>query len=405
MKRQILFVDDEPRVLEGLRRMLRGMRQEWDLILTCTAAEALEVLGEKRIDVVVSDMRMPGMDGAEFFTQVMERYPYIARIALSGQADEATLLRTVPRVHQFLSKPCDPERLRATIQRLCQLHDLLTDRNLEELVKGLKTIPSLPTLYKQIVAELQKESPSIKRVGEIISQDVGMTAKILQMVNSAFFGLRRRISNPGHAVNLLGLDTVKNLVLSIEVFSSIEDEALPAAVIDALWSHSMRVGMFARIIAKDERAATEICDDALGAGMLHDLGKLILLTNRRNDYLKVMKLCNESQLTTTEAESKVIGASHAELGAYLLGLWGLVDPVVEAVALHHAPAGDTATGFTALAAVHAANALEHEFTGTKAEGALDPRFLAQIGAAERVDAWRAACRTAIEAAGAESDAA
>lgn len=409
MKRRILFVDDEPRVLEGLRRMLRSMRKEWEIDFSCSAPEALKVLEEKRVSIVVSDMRMPGMDGAEFLTEVMERYPYIARLALSGQADQATVLRTVRRVHQYLSKPCDAEQLRATIKRLCDLRDLLTDGNLQELVKGLKTVPSLPTLYHRVVEELRKESPSIKRVDQIISQDVGMTVKILQMVNSAFFGLRRRVSNPGHAVSLLGLDTVKNLVLSIHVFSSIEDCDMPSGAMDRLWSHSMRVGMLARVIAKEEQASTDICDDALGAGMLHDLGKLILMTNRRDEYVKVWKLCKEEGQSAAEAEREVFGATHAELGAYLLGLWGLVDQVVEAVAFHHVPVGDAATGFSPLAAVHAANAIEHELTtGTDATaegGRLDREFIAKIGAQERFVAWREACRAAEDAAGRESEAA
>jgi HD-like signal output (HDOD) protein len=405
MKKCILFVDDEPRVLEGLRRMLRSKRKEWDIHFACGGEEALAVIDEITINVVVSDMRMPGMDGAELLAIIMKKHPLIARLVLSGHADEDTIMKTVRRVHQYLSKPCDADTLINTIQRLCDLQDKMTNENLQEIIKQLPSIPSMPSLYRQIVSELEQDSPNLKYVGKIISQDVGMTAKILQLVNSSFFGLRRRVSNPAHAVNLLGLDTIVNLVLSVQVFSSFEDENLPSSSVSNLWAHSTRVGIFAKEVARAHGAGHQIVDDALGAGMMHDIGKLILMTNRPEDWVEIMKLVNTGE-TITAAEMAVIGTTHEALGGYLLGLWGMSSKVVEAVTMHHNPTGDATSGFSPLTAVHVGNAIDHELVqraGKPEESRLSEKYLTQLGVADQIEKWRETCRVIHEQAEAETD--
>jgi HD-like signal output (HDOD) protein len=352
----------------------------------------LRILAEKPVNVIVSDIRMPGMDGNEFLTEVMEQYPGVIRLALSGEADEQTTLHAVRRVHQYLAKPCDADTLRATIQRICALHDLLQDERLQNLARQLKTVPSLPALYEEIVRELQSDSPSIQRVGRIISRDVGMTAKILQMVNSAFFGLRRRISDPAHAVNLLGVETIRNLVLTIHVFQSCEDSGIPASTLGALWTHSMRVGRVAKELAGRAEADTGCIEDAQGAGMLHDLGTLILMANAAQEHRKAGKLAAAAGMDIATAERHVFGSSHAEVGAYLLGLWGLANPVVEAVAFHHSPIGEAAMGFTPLTAVHVANVIEREIYQVSGEPPeLDLDYLDKLGVGDCLPEWREFC--------------
>ncbi len=395
MSRRILFVDDEKRVLDGLKRMLRSMRREWDMHFASSAAEALELLRQHSFDVVVSDMRMPGMDGAQFLTEVMNDFPQVARLALSGQADEQLILRSVRPVHQYLSKPCESEALKATIHRVCSLRDRLQCPILSELVSQLKTIPSRPTLYAKIVEELESEEPSIQQVGEIISSDLGMTAKILHMVNSAFFGLRRHVSNPSHAVNLLGLDTVKNLVLSIQVFASFDAHATGGFSIDKLWRHSMNTARFAQRICMTLGLSEGVADDAFGAGMLHDVGKVILATNLPAEYQQVLSFADSEGIPDIEAEQQILGADHAQVGAHLLGLWGLPDPFVEAVAFHHAPKGLADEQITALTAVHVANVLDQRIQPPLSRGLeqpLDDAHLRLTGIADRIPEFEKHCR-------------
>jgi len=199
MKKQILFVDDQPEILSSLRRMLRPMRHQWDMQFVGGGKEALEVLAKVPHDVIVSDMRMPEMDGITLLTKVQKRYPAVVRIALSGQCDREVVLRSTGATHQFLTKPCDADTLKAVVDRSCVLRDTLSDLELRELVSGIASLPSLPSLYIEIIEELRSPNSSLADIGKIISKDIGMTSKLMQLVNSAFFGVPQRISHPVQA--------------------------------------------------------------------------------------------------------------------------------------------------------------------------------------------------------------
>ena len=236
MKKRIIFVDDEPNLLKGLSRMLRPLREEWEMLFVGSGSDALAALEKDAFDVVVSDMRMPGMDGAQLLAEVAQRYPQIVRIVLSGHMDKEMIYRSVGRAHQYLAKPCDAARLKSTVARACTIRDSLADKFLKELVAGMKSLPSLPSLYIELVEYLQSPEASIQTVGKIIARDVGMTAKILQLVNSAFFGLSRKVGSPSQAVSLLGLDTIRALVLSVQAFSQFDETNLPGFHTESLLS-------------------------------------------------------------------------------------------------------------------------------------------------------------------------
>jgi YesN/AraC family two-component response regulator len=224
--KHLLFVDDEPKVLQGLERQLRGMRNDWTMEFAADGARAMEIMENKPVDVIVTDMIMPGMDGAQLLAEVVKRHPKTVRIVLSGHADRDSVLRLVEPAHQYLSKPCDAEELRRAIGRAFALRELLANERLKQLASRLGSLPTLPALHTQLTDELRKDEPSLDHVTEIISKDIGMTSKILQLVNSAFFGLPQRISSAHEAVMYLGLSTVRALVLSIQVFSQYDSKKL-----------------------------------------------------------------------------------------------------------------------------------------------------------------------------------
>ncbi|MHC4183143.1 MAG: HDOD domain-containing protein, partial [Planctomycetota bacterium] len=223
--RKILFVDKDPKVINELRTMLGSMHQKWEMKFAMSGEEALNFMDISPFDVVVSDMRLPKMDGAELLSTVMECYPETVRILLSNPLDKEMALRSVKSVHQFLAKPCSADTINYTIERTCSLRDLLRDETLKKIVTGIRNLPSLPSLYNLIIKEMQSEEPSLKKVGRIISQDVSMSAKILQLINSAIFGLPQKITDPQQAAIYLGTDTLKALVLSIHIFSSFTEDA------------------------------------------------------------------------------------------------------------------------------------------------------------------------------------
>ena len=396
-KRHVLFVDDEQRILQGLQRTLRGMRKEWDMSFATNAREALDLMAEDPFDAIVADMRMPGMDGAQLLDEVKDRYPKSVRIILSGHADREMIMRSLGATHQYLAKPCDADVLKATLERAFALNSLLHgDPLFEPLISRIQTLPSLPSLYNKIQDELSSPDPSIGRVGEIIAQDPAMTAKILQLINSAFFGIPQKISNPASAVNMLGMDTVQAMVLSAHVFSQFDE--VPASMdLDRMWNHSALVGNLSSLIAKAEGSDKQTSSDTRVAGMLHDVGKLVLLANLPEEYARLHKLADELKGNLFELERLEWGATHAEVGAYLLGLWGLPEAVVRAVALHHGPSDGLGENFSAGTAVFAANALAHELIGSEDEPAdvLESDDLGHLDT--RLPVWRELCLKSIEA--------
>ena len=335
--RRILFVDDDPKEIKRLRKRLRSIRHEWEIESAVSGKEALSFMAKSHFDVVVSNMHMQKMDGVELLDTVMERYPGTVRIILSEDSDKEKSLQSVKSTHQFLKKPCDADTVKYTIERACKLQDLLRNETLIKTVTGIKNLPSPPRLYSLVMQEMRSPDASLKNVGDIISQDIAMTAKILQLVNSAYFGLPRRITDPQQATIFLGIDTLKALVLTFHVFSEFsEDAELCEFSLADMLKHSIMVGRLAKEIAKVELDDTKILEEIYIAGILHDIGKLILL-KLPEQYREVMKYIKSTGFSFVEAEYNVMKTSHAELGAYLLALWGIPDNIVETVAFHNNP--------------------------------------------------------------------
>jgi putative nucleotidyltransferase with HDIG domain len=350
-----LFVDDNRNMLEGLQRTLRRQRDEWDIQYAISPAEALKIMDTMPIDLIVTDMRMPEMDGTKLLGEVMKRHPEVIRMVFSGQADSNLTMRAVGVAHQFISKPCDPEILKSIVNRAISLRLLLNDSNLATIISEMDTLPSVPALYIEMVDELQSPEPSIQKVGQIIARDPGMTAKILQLVNSAFFGLRRRVSNPADAVSYVGLERVQQLFLAIHAFSRFTPAAAGSFSMELLWKHSLSTAAFAKAVAREEEPGTETAEDAFTAGLLHDIGKLMLACRLGDRHAEAINLAKMKGMPLWAAEQQVLSVTHAEVGAYLLGLWGLPDSIVEAVAYHHRPTDCANKVFCALTALHAAD--------------------------------------------------
>src|SRR5580692_3985240 len=265
---RIIFVDDETRVLDGIRRFLYPMRDEWHLRFAGSGSQGLEIMSRNPFDVIVTDVRMPGMDGTELLAHVRELHPGMVRIVLSGQSDRDLTLKAAVSAHQYLSKPCDAESLKLTIMRAVALKATFTDPSLQTLVSGAGTLPSIPSLYVELINRLEDPDGCAQDVANVIAKDTAMTAKILQLSNSAFFGLSRRISDPRDAVLYLGLDTVKALALSVKVFSQFTVKPLSRFSIEDLGKHTMLTGILARKIAIAEGLKKNDVEDSFMAGLL-----------------------------------------------------------------------------------------------------------------------------------------
>lgn len=325
---KILFVDDDPNILSGLKRMMYPMKNEWDMLFTDQAKTALEIIEKTNIDVIISDIRMPGIDGSQLLSDVKKNYPSIIRITLSGYADDNIAMRNSRIVHQSLSKPTTAEKIHNTIKRIINLRERLRDDELLEFINGIEELPSLPEIYVKLEEEINLPNASIDRIAKIIYSDPLISVKILQLTNSAFFGLPNRITNIVQALNYLGIKLIQNLVLSIKLFKSIDTKHPHYKIYEEIWNHSSKVAFCAQTIAKLKNLSKIEVDDSFLGGLLHDLGKIVL-------FEKLNKKEVSSLQEIDNIENQFNSTSHADIGAYLLGVWGLPDSIIETVALHH----------------------------------------------------------------------
>jgi HD-like signal output (HDOD) protein/CheY-like chemotaxis protein len=390
--RRILFVDDEPMVLAGLRRSLYFMCQEWEMQFVSGGQEALETMARQPFDAVVTDMRMPVMNGAQLLDEVRQRYPQCLRFVLSGQADQQTILKTVTPAHQFLAKPCEGTELKDRLTRALAMRDLLHSQQLRGLIAKLESLPSLPALYDELTRLLTKGDASVTQIGKLVSQDIALTAKMLQLVNSAFFGLRTEVCSAVQAVQLLGVDTIRGLLLSTHVFSAFQTDLLSQADLQYLWNHSMTTASYAREIAVLQGADRSLTEECFTAGLLHDSGKLILACALHDVYSDVLSNARRPNANLNAIELELLGCGHADVAAYLLGLWGLPNGVIEGVAWHDRPAQSNHAGLSSALATHLASvyAAQRNPYWLQDGTALDVRYLANIGFLEKEPAWRAA---------------
>jgi len=391
----VLFVDDEPDVLEGLENRLRPWRNEWNLMFAGSGDEALQAMRGRHVDVVVSDMRMPGMDGAALLRTVRERQPETVRIILSGQADREGVLRSLPVAHQFLSKPCDARRLHAIINRCRLLHDELFSDSVKQAISSVSTLPALPRLYWELAEELDRPNATMRRVAAIIEHDVAMTARLLQVVNSAFFAFARPICSVREAVTMLGLEPVRALVLTSELFRGMAPLCTGTGVdLERLHGHAMRVAAIAETLPDEPDTRTI----AMAAGMLHDIGLMVMglpLRARDGAGLIVGPVSSPS-----EGDASALACSHALVGGHLLALWGLPQPLIEAVAYHHRPSQLDDVRMSASGAVHVADWLAHELAGHHADGSgealLDTEYLSRVDRLHCLPVWLERHRSAGE---------
>ncbi|HMJ51709.1 MAG TPA: response regulator [Polyangiaceae bacterium] len=385
--RRLLFVDDEKLVLDGLRNMLRPKQRHWEMTFVAGGPEAIEELGRREFDVVVSDMRMPRVDGAAVLKHVQATQPNAVRIVLTGHTETELALRTIPVAHQFLSKPCDAATLEGTIDRACSLQSILTDPALRSAVGAIGRLPSVPALYMKINESLEKPTTSLKDVALLIEQDMAVSAKILQVVNSGFFGLPKRVTNVHAAVTFIGINMLRRILLSVQAFSAFERPTVPGFSLEELQKHSHLTAVVASRMFKAKRES----EDAFTGGILHDIGKLILATRPSGGEPRPGVRSPASITTSGPPDAaEVNGVTHAEVGAYLLGIWGLPYAVVEAVAYHHNPLAVRHKTFDVVDAVYVANILTQESPARdpSSPDSLDHAHLAHLGVEGMLPEWR-----------------
>ena len=387
--KQILFVDDDELLLEALRDALRPYRRRWQMTFVTSSADALATLAEQPYDVVVSDLRMPSMDGASLLDLVRERCPAAVRIVLSGHADMTMVARAAAVAHRLIAKPCETAELATVIERSCAIVDMAARVKLDRHAIGASALPSVPRIYAELSELMATGTASAADAAHVVERDIAMAAKVLQLANCAYFGRRTPVASVPDAVAYLGVDALRALVLHTVAFQQFDvGPRVPGFSVEALHDHCIRVAQLASAIVSDPHTRGA----AFTAGLLHDVGLLVLAWQDRDEVAEMLAIAHAQRCPIAVVERCRHGVTHAEVGAHLLALWGLPHTVTEAVARHH----DTQRPrlpLDSMSATRVANILVEEFEAAEHSGVLpaaqfDQDYLEQPGTAQQLAQWR-----------------
>lgn len=388
--KRILLADQDEAVLATLVTAGPNHGADWEVLTAGSGEDALALLGTMPFDVMIAGTRMSGLGGLDLLRASMIRHPSMARMILLDQADPELMLGSLGTAHQYLVKPCEPADLLSAVSRLLALDQFFTNQTLRRVVARIQQLPSPPTVYFRLMKDLARLDATTESVGAIIAQDASLTAKLLQLVNSAYFGLGRRVASVPEAVQILGFNLVRSLSVSLSLFASLNPASVGELNADRLYLHSLATGLLAQTIMAAESADPAMTAGAFTAGILHDTGKLVLASAMPELYAQAVRLAADELMPQWQAEANIFGVSHAEVGAYLLGLWGLPVPIVDVVAWHHQPLRSGPPTFGMLAAVHIADFLQSRHVPASRRPLvveLDALYIQVLKLADRIEEW------------------
>lgn len=392
-KKNILFVDDNENILSGIQRQLRPYREQWQLFFAHNGPQALELLAKQPIDLIVSDMQMPDVRGDQLLKQVSELYPATVRMILSGYADDETLKAGLEVAHQYVSKPCSAEMLREVIAQVFKIQACVTNPKIISGIGDINQLPSLPKIYNELNAIITKENTTSRDIAEIFARDMVLSAKLLQLVNSPYFGLNRKISSLTEAINLIGVKKLNSLVLSAHVKSAFPvSNPQMQQYMEYIWQDAARVSDLSKLIALSEQQLEDRPDQAYLGGLLHNLGLLIFLSRDGDKLNALIEQTKNTQIPVSDLETSIFGFNRCEAAAYVLSLWKIPPRVIEAILLQKIPNDSDYDGVNALTAVHTASCLLKpsvmEGCDRLFEIDLDTRYLERINKLERLTHWQ-----------------
>lgn len=332
--KNILFVDDDENLLNGFRRALRKKKDTWSVYFSLDPNKALSLMNQIKMDVVVSDMKMPSMYGSTFLTIVNKKYPDTIRFILSGQSDDKAVFNSLKPSHQFISKPCPAEDIILKIEGVLSSSLFITNSDLKERINNMSSLPTMPDLYIKLEKELQKNDYSLQSVAEIISTDLAMSTQILKIINSSYFGLKKEISDVKEAVSYIGIDYIKNITLVTKVFESSNAHGL---FTKSLYEISIVHAAINKTFIEQLEFDKTISSTIYLISMLQNVGVLII----QKIYPELLKEFNtyspKNILALIEKEEEKFQGNHYLIGSYLLCLWGIKNTIIEPIAYWKTP--------------------------------------------------------------------
>jgi HD-like signal output (HDOD) protein len=386
---RILYLEEDTHAVAELIHYL-GDKSDWEVALAKTPQDARAIAKKQPIDVALISATAPDTDPVAVAEELTQLHRKLSIFILAPDVETGGGLAYASGRFQWLAKPCPPETLISSIERMAALVSWLTNNTTIDLVSGLHSLPTMPSNYQGVIRAIHSPDSSIQDIADAVEKDMGITSRVLQVANSAYYGYSKKITSPMEASMLLGIDTLKSLVRYTHVLNNFPQTPATNAVFDAVWRHSAGVAAIARKIVLLHTHDEALGDEAFTAALLHDIGKVVLTSLKPDDYKAVIRQASETKTPIHMIERVKLQTTHAETGAYLLSLWGIPFSILEAVAWHHYPRECREKKFSALTAVHVANVAEHRRQHTedpRGVPTMDEVYLTEIGVWEEAQEW------------------
>ncbi len=373
--RSILLVDDEKKILSSLSRAF--FDTDYDIYTANSGEEALELLETQEVDLIISDMRMPVMDGYELLSQVKEKYPRIIRVIMSGYAEEQTIIQALVRNigKIYILKPWVNEEVLKYVEQLFITEDMLRSKELLSLINNIDELPTIAESYQKILSLLSSDV-SVKEIADEIGKDFAISSKLLQIVNSAFFGVKT--GSIQQVAVYLGLQNIRHLILSTSILNSMSNFQMNESEYKMLWDHAFRTNTILSFLYEN-LLHKKLPETSISAGLLHNIGWAIINQLPKNGLNSLAQKAKEENLSIVDLEMEMFQISHQEIGAYLLNWWELPFPIVEAALYHHAPLNENILHPELVCCVHIAQKYAWNWIGQQEYTPFFPETFARIG--------------------------
>jgi HD-like signal output (HDOD) protein len=388
MKRCIYLVDDQAPIVETAVLILRTIDPQWEITGFTDPFAALAAVRVKAPDLVLSDQAMPGMQGSQLLEAVRTISPTTIRVIMSGYV-ALNKLSLITSAHQYIAKPFNTTKLRELIRRSFAAQERISEKGLQAVATSLRSIPSLPQVYHSLLAQLENHRNAVSEIAQMVDQDAGLSIKVIQLANSPLFGQDRLITTPTEAVMCLGTDILAAVVLSQSLFRHYQSVAHAEMDLRKIWHHCWETAYFAQHICRAKGLESKTAEEALLAGLLHEIGRFVLIDNFPDRY---QRACDEARQTKTPLPPcllKVFKTTPFQITAYLLELWGLPEDVIAAISAQDDPAAAQPPGFSLVSALYIADHIACRKSPPDSFPAADwdAAYFQSIGCAEDIAAW------------------
>lgn len=341
---------------QGAReRLTCDLAGVYDLESAETSDEAFKALQDQQFDILVTDFVDPGSDGMHFLVAVARTQPDCVRMVVSSNFGPVKIASGLFFGHRYFERPCDVEDLGRLLLRLAHFRDRIGNEKIRALVGGLGSLPAPPEAFLKLQQVMSSPSVSTDEIATVIEQYPAVTAKLLQIVNSAQFGLSRKVISAAEAVNFVGLNLLRVLVLAVHAVTAYQERPGRTRLVSMLWDHSLEVAAAARQIARSQKFSAQSIERAFLAALLHDIGRIVIAGHAPEEMYRVSDVANELQIPLADAQTERLGATFADIGAYLLALWGIDDEVISIVQCHERLGSFDGSDVSAAAALHVAH--------------------------------------------------